>query len=268
MELTDKGHECTRFLHYVTNRLSASERGEMENRLLTDQEFSDEVAACEQELIDAYAVRSLNADEMAELQPWIEASTMRMQRVAVARSFLMRKQHALRTWSGKASVLALAACLFFTISLIAIWSPWIRKPTPPQIAQTHPPSSLRPMSAAQPIQSDSRQPDVILLVAERMRGESAKIPTFVLHRGSPLKLEILLATDIGPGYTLKIVPARPGAQPVFEQANLEPQSIHRQRYLSVMLTGVQLDPGTYDAVVSRLGEEHVSSFVLKWQAAR
>lgn len=262
MESTDKGHQCTRFLHYVTNRLSASEREAMESRLLTDQEFSDEIAACEQELIDAYAVRTLSADDMAELEPWIESSTLRMQRVAVARSFLMRKQHALRTWSGKASLLALAACLFFTISLIAIWSPWIRKPHQSTNSQALAPSAPPPAAQLQP----APKPDVILLVAERMRGEQAKIPTFVLHRGSPVRLEILLATDVGSSYALKILPAQPGAQPVFAQANLEPQSIHGQRYLSAVLTGVQLDPGTYDAIVTRHGETQRSSFAIKWQA--
>jgi hypothetical protein len=264
MESTGTDNLRTLFVNYVTDRLSAPEREEMEDRLLADQEFSDSMAICEQELIDAYATRSLTTGDAENLRPWIEGSETRLQRVALARTLLQKRRHVWRL-PAKTVLLALAACLLLTIGLIIRWSPWIQKPGQRPVSEAQAPSSATSPAETKPARAPVQKTDIILLVAERIRGQQGQIPTFIIHPGNPIKLEILLATDAAAGYGLKIVRSGTRATPVYAQPYLEPHSIDGQEYLSTMLTGESLSPGTYDAILTRGGKSLVSRFVIKRQ---
>lgn len=258
MQSTDNNNERALFLRYITNRMDAAEREAMENRLLSDHEFSDQMAACEQELIDAYATGLLNAAEITILKPWIALSERRTQRVRIARSFLQRKQNRVRMINVWVPWAALAACLLLGAGLLRHTS--LRRSLPGEVeAPAIAPSQPTLSSSTRP----SLKPDVVLVVAERIRGEQ-QIPTFLIHSASPIQLEVLLATGLGSGYGLKIVRAEDSAHPILEQSNLEPHSVHGEIYLSSTITAGSLHPGTYDVILSRDGETHISRFAIRW----
>src|SRR5450432_3561293 len=87
-------------LRYLSSKLPDAELAAFEQRLLTDHAFSDEVAACEQDLIDDYARNRLSPQERSELEPWVNATPGRRHRVATARALLA----ALASRSGQAEI--------------------------------------------------------------------------------------------------------------------------------------------------------------------
>jgi hypothetical protein len=262
MDSPDKSNGRALFLRYISNGMDAAEHEAMENRLLRDHEFSDEMAACEQELIDAYAVGSLSAAEIAILEPWIALSERRIQQVRMAQAFLQRRQNRapmIRVW---APWTALAACLLLGAGLLLRTS--LRGSLPGKVeTPAIVPSQPNLSSSAKPL----LKPDVVLLVAERIRGEQ-QTPAFLIHAASPIQLEVLLATGLGSGYSLKIVRAEDSAHPIFEQSNLEPHSVHGEVYLSSTITAGSLHPGTYDVILSRDGETHISRFAIRWYPSK
>ncbi len=66
-----ENHLRLELLRYLTGEMSEDKRTAFASRLLGDQEFSDAVAMCEQDLIDAYASETLDQDQMRSIQPWI-----------------------------------------------------------------------------------------------------------------------------------------------------------------------------------------------------
>lgn len=259
MESTEIRGARTLFLHYVTGRLSIPEQEEMEGRLLADQEFSDMMAVCEQELIDAYATGSCTPDELTQLRPWIEGSATRVQRLDIARSFLRKTKRVPMPLRTGVFVLAFAACVLLAAGIVVIRFPRITKPGT---------SSNVSRSAPAPVESQPASPvpgkaDVILLIAERIRGNQGQIPTFFIHVGSSVNLEILLANDTGSHYSLKIV--REGSHPrtMFEKSDLEPHLADGQRYLTATLDPGSIPPGTYNVVLTRAGDTQLIRFAVK-----
>lgn len=261
MGLNNQSNGRTLFLRYLTNGLSTTEQEEFESRLLGDHEFSDEMAVCEQELIDAYATQALTASKMAELKPWIENSSKRLQRVEMAQALLRQKQTSV--WMGwrTATVLGLAACFLLAIGLVLAWSSWQKKQQPQaESSKAHTPAG-NPSPAPLTV-----KPDVILVVAERIRGDQ-KIPTFAIHPAHPVQLGILLTTDVGSDYSVRVISTQPALHPVFEQQDLKPQSANGQSYLSLSLPAESLHPGTYDVVVKRGQDTLIARLVVQWRSS-
>ena len=86
---------------YLLGRLPVDERERLEERLLADGDASDEVAAREDELIDAYATGELGGRDRAAFEHLLAGSPRLRERVAFAR--------ALRTLAGDEAATAAAA---------------------------------------------------------------------------------------------------------------------------------------------------------------
>jgi hypothetical protein len=255
---------CQALLRYIAGRSTESERAEFEERLLTDQEFSDDAAVCEQELIDAYALRQLNADDMEGLRAWIETSPYRRERVKMARALLAAQPRKIHIQRRIAFVLAAAACVALAVTLplmkkmmqrdTASVSPTAT--TSPQVAQTE-----NPPLAALP---GTMKPDVILLAAERMRGEP-QAATYQVHPNAPVQLQIMLPGETErSGYGLQVFPLEGPHHILLEKTNLQAESMNGQLYLNVALPPGYFPAAAYTASVSREGETLVSHFTLKY----
>jgi hypothetical protein len=244
------------FLHYLVGRLPESDRTRFEERLLQDQDFSDAAAACEQELIDAYALRHLNEEETRALGLWIEASPNRVERVAMARALLQatpRRGTGRQRWSF---ALAAAACLLVAGTLYLLNSRMHPAQKPALSA-----ANAIPLQPIPPIPAQEAKTDVVLIAAERTRGHQ-KPSTYQIHRDSPIQLQILLpAETASSGYQVRVTDQ---TRTVLQQDNLEAQSVAGQLYLTVTLPPGSLPPATYTASVTRQADTLVSTFTLKW----
>jgi hypothetical protein len=251
-------------LRYITGGLSELKRSAFEERLLTDQEFSDDAAVCEQELIDAYALRQLNDGDMESLRPWIESSPGRMQRVKMARALLLPRPQRMRSRQRITVLLAAAACVLAAVTLLFVHRTTQKEST--SISQTSA-TNAKPFqvasgpSVASPVET---KPDVILLAVERIRGEQ-QTASYQVHRDAPVQLQIMLGGETArSGYGLQVVSQEGKRHILLEKKDLEAQSLNGQLYLSVTLPPGSLPPATYTASVSRSGETLVSHFTLKW----
>lgn len=253
------------FLLYITGRLPEPDKTRFEEQLLVDQDFSNAAATWEQELIDAYALRRPDAKETRAIRLWIEASLDRVERVVIARALLKttprqdlrKRQHLRKRQLGAA--LALAACLVIAATLYFVIS--LRREqraTQQSIATAAPPQNQTPPIGV------AAKPDVVLIAAERTRGEQ-KTTTFQVHRESPIQLQIVLPGETArTGYQVRVTPATDQNKILLQQNDLEAQSMAGQLYLAITLPPGSLPPATYIASVSRQGDTLTSTFTLKW----
>jgi hypothetical protein len=132
-------------------------------------------------------------------------------------------------------------------------------------ASTTPPQSPAPSSAA--ASKEPAKPDVVLIAAERLRGEQ-KAATYQVHRESPILLQVLLPGETArSGYQVRLAAQADQHKILLQQNDLEAQPISGQSgqlYLAVTLPAGSLPPATYTASVNRQGETLVSTFILKW----
>jgi anti-sigma-K factor RskA len=251
------------FLQYIMGRMPETERSGFEEQLLGNQEFSDTAAACENDLIDDYALHRLDPDAAQSIRLWIEASPQRVQRVAIARALLTttrRRSRYTQTSQHRArqigAVLAAAACLLIAAAAYRIHT----RTRSEQLSAANTPPPV-PAAINQP---QSATPDIVLLSAERTRGRQA-ITTYKIHRASSLELQIVL-----PGETARSsyhVQIRRFADPqkiMLQKDALEAQILAGQLYLTLTAPPNSLPPATYIASVIRQNETLVSVFTLQW----
>jgi hypothetical protein len=252
------------FLEYILGRLSEPDRTRFEERLLGDQDLSDAAAECEQELIDNYAMHRLDPEETRAVGLWIEASPERVERVAIARALLQAAPQRGFRKQRIGIALAIAACLFVAAALYLVNTRTLHHAqTANQLSANAPPQS-QPPATPTPNADQGAKPDVVLIAAERIRGEQ-KTATYQLHREAPIQLQVLLPGETEPaGYQVRITPLADRSRILLQQNNLEAQSISGQLYLTVTLPPGSLPPATYTASVSRQGNTLVSDFTVKW----
>jgi hypothetical protein len=252
------------FLHYIMGRMPEPDRARFEEQLLEDQDFSDAAAACEQELIDSYALHRLDAEETRAVGLWIEASPKRVERVAMARALLLATpQRGLRR-KRIGFALATAACLFAAATLYLLNSRLLHHaPKAAQLSAANaPPSQTQAPAAAN--SSQAATPDIVLIAAERVRGKQ-ETATYQVHRESPIQLQVVLPGQTArSGYQVRVTPLADPGKILLQQNNLEAQSISGQLYLTVTLPPGSLPPATYTASVSRQSNTLVSIFTVKW----
>ena len=253
-------HLCLELRRYLTGEMSDQERTAFESRLLDDQEFSDAIAVCEQDIIDAYALGTLAENRTRSIQPWIELAPGRVQRVHTARALLVRRRQKIRLKQRMAVILALAACISIAVGVTlnqtrksnskAVRSEKIAATVPsPELAASRAPNLGKP--------------DVILVVAERIRGEQP-ITTYQIHRDVPVRLQILLMGEaVHTAYATTVIRAEK-QRVVFGESGLKAQEKDGQPYLEVSLPAGSLPPATYNIVVTGGGEALSSRFAVRW----
>jgi hypothetical protein len=251
------------FLAYITGRLPDSDRARFEEQLLEDQDLSDAAASCEQDLIDAYALRRLPPDETRAVGLWIEASPARVERVRIARALLKITPRSSRRRQIDI-ILAIAACLLVAATLFQMTGRLLhpRQQTTQLATNSAPPQNKIPTPAPTP--SAPAKPDVILLAAERTRGEQT-IAIYQVHRASPIELQIVLPSETAhSGYQVRLATLTDPTRTLLQQDHLEAQSMAGQLYLTIALPPGSLAPATYTASVTQHDNTLLSTFTLKW----
>jgi anti-sigma-K factor RskA len=253
------------FLHYIMGSMPEPDRANFEERLLEDQDFSDAMAACEQDLIDAYALHRLDAEESRAVGLWIEASPERVERVAMARALLQTTpQRGLRRMQIGIA-LAAAACLLVAATLYLVRVKMLhyqQKSAQLYAANVAPQKSQIP--AAGTTSDNAVNPDIVLIAAERVRGKQ-KATTYQVHRERPIQLQVILPGETArSSYQVRVTSLADQGKVLLQQNDLEAQSMAGQLYLTVTLPPGSLPPATYIASISRNGDTLVSTFSLQW----
>jgi hypothetical protein len=251
------------FLQYITGLLPEPGKTHFEEQLLKAQDFSDAAAACEQELIDAYAMHRLDAEEARAIGLWVEASPDRVERVAMARALLQATPHRGLRRRQISFALAAAACLLVAATLYLVNTRMLHhEQSNTQLsaantsAQAQNPTSATPTATA--------KPDIVLMAAERTRGEQ-KIATYQVHRESPVQLQVVLPGETArSGYQLRVTSLADPGKTLLQQDDLEAQSMTGQLFLTVTLPPGSLPPATYFASVTHQRDTLTSTFTLKW----
>jgi hypothetical protein len=259
--LISEDHVRLNLVRYLAADLTAEEHALFEERLLMDQDFSDAVAVHEQDLIDAYALRSLSPDEARSVQLWIEASPSRMQRVSMARALLVRRPQRIRKKQRIVIVLATAACILAAVGItLNLTSRSIRQnsKSPSSGTIVTPENGILPTSLG-----NATKPEVILLVAERIRGEQ-QITTYQISPNVPVQFQVLLAGESASSdYTLKLVSHDAKQHVLLERRNLKARVEGGQSYVEATFPPGSLPPGDYRALVGRRGSMFNLNFVVR-----
>ena len=78
--------EQTKLRKYLLNDISENNRSEIEERLLTDDEYFEEISMAEENLIQDYADRNLDADEQERFEKYFLSSEENREKVRFARA--------------------------------------------------------------------------------------------------------------------------------------------------------------------------------------
>ena len=260
--LISENHHRLSLLRYIAADLTADERALFEERLLKDQDFSDAVAVHEQDLIDAYALGSLAPEETRSIQAWIEASPRRMQRVNMARAFLIRRPQKIRRKQYVTIVLAAAACILAAVGITLSLTSKPMRQNSKSVSSGTIAAVRNGISETSP--GNAAKPEVILLVSERIRGQQ-QITTHQIHSAAPVQMQILLVGETArSGYSLTIHSLGEDKHVLPEYKDLNAESVGGQLYIKVDFSPGSLLPGTYRAFVSRGGDTLVSDFAVRW----
>jgi len=206
----------------------------------------------------------LDAEETRAIGLWIEASPERVDRVAIARALLQAApQRGLRTQQISCG-LAAEACLLVAAMLYLVNTRVLhheQRDTRLSAANTPPSQDQTPSPAAANV---TIKPDVVLITAERTRGEQ-KAATYQVHRESPVQLQVLLPDQTTHSrYQLRLAPATDPNNILRQQDDLEMQYMAGQPYLTVTLPPGSLPPATYIVSISGHGDTLILAFTLKW----
>ncbi len=259
--MTSEDHVRMNLVRYLAADLTAEERDLFEERLLTDQDFSDAVAVHEQDLIDAHALRSLPPDEALSVQLWIEASPNRMQRVRMARALLVGRHQRIRRKQRIAIVLATAACILVAIGITLNLTGKSMRQNSKSVSPGTIATLQRGVSQTPP--GNATKPEVILLVAERIRGQQ-QITTYQIPPNVSVQFQVLLAGEpANSDYTLKIVSHDAKQHILLERRDLKAQVQRGQSYVEAIFPPGSLPPGDYYAFVSRNEDTLTSHFAVR-----
>jgi hypothetical protein len=241
--------------------MTEKEHDSFEETLIADQEVSDAVAACEQEVIDSCAAEILPREESTAVREWVAASTRRTQRFRLAQSLLRAKQEQSLS-IRRAMILAIAACLLVIAGLSsARFELARRKITESAVASTAGQSTSSPgriaSSPGEPIETAT-----LVLVAERSRG-AGPVPNYKIKQDVPLHLEILLnGTAASGSYDLKIESLDRPRKLVLERHDLKAQQSAGQTFVHVTFAAGSLPPATYQASVNSGENVMISRFMV------
>jgi anti-sigma-K factor RskA len=256
-------HLRENLMRYLTGKSTEEESSRFEERLLADQEFSDAAAACEQELIDAYASNSLDAKERDALQLWIEASPRRMQRVTMSRALFAKQPQRIRQDWRIAGMLAAAACIVAAVGVTLFLANRPIRSSSTAAMSTPPAHAVAPSNGLTAKSAGTTEPQIIFLVAERIRGEQ-QITSHAILQDAPVEMQVLLPQEIAlSGYTLTVSSLDDGSHILLKQEHLQARSAQGRLYLSVKFAAGSLPRGRYRASVSRGEDKLTAQFTIK-----
>jgi len=234
-------------LAYIGGTLSEADRETFDRRLLADEEFSLQVEEAEFGLVEAYADRTLPADEHAIVEPWITYSPERHRKAAITAALRASAIEDSKIHIAKRRVapmwfwtFAAAACIALLAAIPLLQR---RQAAPVQVTQREPAPVVQPKSTGE---------DTILLEAQHLRGagEASKAPVnYMLHVDAPTRIQIMVpsAAPRGP-YALDIQKstAQQPSSPIHLDGLLVTQKSDLS-YVECLLPAGSLSEGVYES---------------------
>ena len=179
----------------------------------------------------------------------------------MARALLVRQPQRIRRKQRIAIVLAIAACILTVVGItLNLTSKSMR-----QNSKSVPSGTIAALQkgVSQTSPGNATKPEVILLVAERIRGQQ-QATTYQISPSVPVQVQVLLDGDSASSeYTLTIVSHDAKPHIVLEQRRLRAQVKKRQPYIEGTFPPGSLPPGNYSAFVSRDGDTLISHFAVR-----
>jgi hypothetical protein len=178
----------------------------------------------------------------------------------MARALLIRRPQKVRRKKYAAIMLAAAACFAAAVGItLSMTGRLIRqRPSSASSGTIAAVKNPTPDKLAQNV----AKPEVILLVAERTRGQQPAIP-HQLHRGARAQLQIILVGETArSGYSLRISPLNGKKHASSEYKDLNAEQADGHIYLKVELPPNALAHGAYRVLVSKGGDTLVSDFAV------
>ena len=243
-----------RIIRYVLGQLTGPELDEVEDQLLADEVFFEQVEAVEAEVCDDYVAGRLSAEEQSAFDARLHDNPGLQRRVAFARALAASAPQATRmaTWwwaAVAAVVLAAASGLWFSRDRTAPPPAIATGPAPgavtsPQITSTPAPAAGQPRVTPGP-------PAVlatITLFGPAVR-DAAEMRVLSVPAGQGLvRVEVALQDgDVFPGYRAEITTQ--SGTPVFAADRLLPSSSASGRTVVTDLAADRLPNGTYQISV-------------------
>jgi len=245
-----------RIIRYVLGELTSPELDEVEDRLLADQAFFEQVEAVEAEVCDDYVAGRLGAAERLAFTARLADSERLQRRVAFARGLAASAPQAARMapwwWAAAAAlIVATAGTVWFardrtrpsgtiasgSVPGATIPPPVIATPAPgsgPPRVTPAPPAVLATITLFGPVVRDAREVPVLSIPA----GEG------------PVRVEVALQEgDVFPAYRAEIT-SHAGAS-VFAADRLAPSTSasDSRRTVAIELAADRLPNGTYQVTV-------------------
>lgn len=241
-----------RILRYVLGQLTSPELEDVEDRLLADEAFFEQVEAVEAEVCDDYVAGRLSAADHAAFDARLPGNAGLQRRVAFARALAASAPHASRmaTWwwaAAAALVLATASAMWFArdrgapLSAIAT-GPSPGAATPPQITSTPAPGPPRVSPAPPAVLA------TITLFGPVVR-DAAEMPQLSIPAGQGVvRVEVALQEgDVFPAYRTDVTD-RSGTS-VFTADRLPASTAASGRMVVTELAPERLPNGTYQISV-------------------
>jgi hypothetical protein len=240
-------------VRYVLGQLTGPELEDIEDRLLADESFFEQVEAIEAEVCDDYAAGRLTTAERSAFDARLAGNPGLQRRVAFARALAASAPTTTRaaTWWWAAA----AALIFATAG--AIWFARERTTPPPASASGSTPGTVTPpqlTSTPAPIAEPPRVPPAppvlatISLFGPAVR-DTADIPVLSIPPGQGIiRVEVALQDgDVFPAYRTEIA-SRSGAS-VFAADRLLPSTSASGRTVITDLAADRLPNGAYQISV-------------------
>jgi anti-sigma-K factor RskA len=225
--MTDSPNSRALLLAYLLDELSAEERRSMEERMLTDQDFSDELQEAEFDLIDEFHDGALTPAERRRVETALPADRLARPLRAVRHHPTTSYRSARDAWPRWLAIIGAAAAVL----LVLVWpfAQWLTRPHQSQSGALQ--AALSPMqpSPTPAISNDSQNSAtaVLLLTPDVSRGTNSPELRLLPSTRSVLVQWVLPAgTSSGP-FTLSINEGSLNAITVRQDGNL--RSIDGQR---------------------------------------
>jgi len=242
-----------RIVRYVLGQLAGPELDELEEQLLADEAFFEQVEAVEAEVCDDYVAGRLSAADRSAFDARLPGNPDLQRRVAFARALAASAPQTTRMatwWWAAAAALALATAsgLWFSRDRAApppavASGPGPRAVTPPQITSTPPAAGPPRVTPAPPAVLAT-----ITLFGPVVR-DAAEMRVLSVPAGQgPVRVEVALQDgDVYPAYRAEIT-NQSGAS-VFVADRLPPSSSPSGRSVVADLASDRLPNGTYQISV-------------------
>ena len=235
---------------YVLGRLSGSALEELEDRLIADQTFFEQVEAVETDVCDDYAADRLSPADRAAFSERLHGNDRLQRRVALSRALQTSgtKQGRIASWSWWAAAAALVV-----VTAAAVWFARANEDRAPDVVTVQSPVVTPPVTVtpapppAGPAASKPSRPAVLatLTLFGPVVRDPAQIPVMAIPAGDGLvRIEVALQDgDVFPAYRAEVTTQ--GGAAVWTAARLGEVRSTGGRMVIAELPSARLPAGLY-----------------------